>query len=790
MTDKYLEALRRFAEAGDLQMARSVVGSMEQRGVEVGAPHLELLLTANLTGRDPAGARAIVARMRDAGIEVDGGVRHDLAIAAARAGRLADAVGELDALHEEGVKPTSAQLPELLSIHVRAKRFSAARAVLRRLAGEGRGARPADYEALIADLHERKAINDTEAQVEQMLRVGAPPTAAQGRGLVTMVAEAGHPGRASALLDTLWTGDVEVDVQVLSDILDAHARAGDAEAVAATVERMAEVGAEPNSFHRNAMLGARLAAEDADGAWAMVDDMLESGRIPTGDNLDLLFDVTLATGNLTRASGVIDWALILGTPVAPHRLAAAVDGHLQAGELTTARWLFDTAAAAGVPRDRKAARGIVEETIRAGDVDGARSLLSELLATDTLTHGQHWGSLLRALLGARRLDDVVAVIDELTNAGTSPAAADLIRTVHVLLDADRGADALRLTTGSLEAGADVDATNYGELLWLFAKTQDVTAVDAVRDHMVANGVEVEHRHAKAVAHARGEELPDPEPEPRPEPDEAPVTEQVAATDGDELADWERQLQGAIGSRGHDDGSPPEAASAAPDGDGPAVDPSPVAATESGVTVVPEIEEAPTVTGALPATGDQVDAPPGPAAVEEAVAADAVAADAAATVPDEQAAAVTTTDDVAEEPVDPVAPTAGAVPEPVVDDVEALAEEPDVPAPAVAEEVAPDVAPAPADGEPADLAMTPTDELPMTASDEANDDALVAAVEGVAAVPLVTEQSGAAPTGPLGTPDEVTDAALAAQAAPLDAAADDGSPPAADDVDDTLRDSES
>ena len=203
MSDKYLEALRRFADAGDLQMARSVVSSMEQRDVPVTTDHLELLLQANLRGRDPAGARAVVERMRAAGMEVDGGVRHDLAIAQARAGRLADAVAELDRLHSEGVQPTAAQLPELLSIHVRARRFPAARAVLRRLGQEGRAARPSDYEALIADLLERKAINDTEQQVALMLEVGSPPTAEQGRALVAMVAEAGHPARAAGLLDTL-----------------------------------------------------------------------------------------------------------------------------------------------------------------------------------------------------------------------------------------------------------------------------------------------------------------------------------------------------------------------------------------------------------------------------------------------------------------------------------------------------------------------------------------------------------------------------------------------------------
>ena len=46
-TDKYTTALRRFAGAGDVKMARSVVSSMEQREVAVEPHHLELLLEAN-----------------------------------------------------------------------------------------------------------------------------------------------------------------------------------------------------------------------------------------------------------------------------------------------------------------------------------------------------------------------------------------------------------------------------------------------------------------------------------------------------------------------------------------------------------------------------------------------------------------------------------------------------------------------------------------------------------------------------------------------------------------------
>ncbi len=83
MSDKYLEALRRFSDAGDLQMTRSVVSSMEQREIELTEEHLQLLLRANLKGRDPAGAKAVIARLTAGGHAIPNDVRYDLAIATA-----------------------------------------------------------------------------------------------------------------------------------------------------------------------------------------------------------------------------------------------------------------------------------------------------------------------------------------------------------------------------------------------------------------------------------------------------------------------------------------------------------------------------------------------------------------------------------------------------------------------------------------------------------------------------------------------------------------------------------
>jgi pentatricopeptide repeat protein len=125
--DKYLDAMRRFS--GDLRMVQQVFTSMQQREVTAEEPHYRLLLKAYLDARDLAGARRILDEMRQAGHDVDTGVRWDLAIATGRAGRTDEALAMLDQLHEEGVSPDPAHASQVLGIYLAAGRHPAARAV-------------------------------------------------------------------------------------------------------------------------------------------------------------------------------------------------------------------------------------------------------------------------------------------------------------------------------------------------------------------------------------------------------------------------------------------------------------------------------------------------------------------------------------------------------------------------------------------------------------------------------------------------------------------------------------
>ena len=73
--DKYTEALRRFAGAGDTRMAKSVVASMRQRDVPIEERHYRLLLKALLDRKEIDEALGLVDEMRAAGHTVDPATR-------------------------------------------------------------------------------------------------------------------------------------------------------------------------------------------------------------------------------------------------------------------------------------------------------------------------------------------------------------------------------------------------------------------------------------------------------------------------------------------------------------------------------------------------------------------------------------------------------------------------------------------------------------------------------------------------------------------------------------------
>lgn len=499
---RYTDAMRRFS--GDLRMTKQVFASMEQRGVSIGAVHWQLLLAAHLDTRDLPGAHQVLERMRAAGVEVPASTRWDLALATARSGRTDQAIALLDALHADGLDPDERHAPGVLAIYLATGRMPAARAVLRQMAQRGQAAGDAEYDRLLRDCLDRRAIKDTRTIVDLMLQVGRAPSPRMATQLVAMIARAGHTDRARELLDRLSSAGVSLPGDVHTELFLAHAKAGDIEAAQGALDAMRAGGTEPTSFHRNTVLSARLAAGDVDGAWADALSLTADGRIPSGENLEGLLDVSLAAGRVAAASGVLDWMIILGVPVPPQKAAEVLSKHLQAGELDLTLTLFDELARRGVPADRRVARDVVERLVRARRLDEARARLERFRVSGTLTHGRHYGSLLAAYLQAKRLDVAVALLRHMVAKKLEPTVSDASKLVNALVKGGQLAEAGSLIGDLQDAGVQVDEPTFRELLWAHARKGEAEAARVVHARMVAAGITPDDRHQKALEWASGE----------------------------------------------------------------------------------------------------------------------------------------------------------------------------------------------------------------------------------------------------------------------------------------------
>ena len=232
------------------------------------------------------------------------------------------------------------------------------------------------------------------------------------------------------------------------------------------------------------------------------------------------------------------------TPTSPHDLARAL---LEAGNLAEAADLLATGDADG--RGAAAARLLAADlALAGGDPDGAASHLGTLLADDPGNRAARL-ALARVRLRQNRPDDVLALVDELSDGETPlsaaqslavaalldavgrPARADALRAAGVRAEVDRllavaarlrqalgladgasGPVARRDTDRSLGSGSSTEPTNASDPL-VAASTPDrrpCTVVDP-SDPPVTGGASPEPASA-----------PDPEPEPEPDPDPAVV----------------------------------------------------------------------------------------------------------------------------------------------------------------------------------------------------------------------------------------------------------------------------
>ncbi len=505
--DRYLEAMRRFTS--DLRMIQQVWQSMVDREVPLERHHWELLLKAHLDGRDLATARSIIDQMRAAGLEPAPEVRWQLAIASGRAGRSAEAIAQLDALREEGAHPPDALLPTVFSVELAAGRLQVARAHLRQMAQRKLAARPDEYQVLLTDVLSRRAIKDARALLLAMVAGGHAPSASDIDRVAEMMARAGHPDRAEALLDELHEAGVAVPGDARTHIAMGWARKGDIDHTAAALDAATAAGGTPSSHHRNALLAAVIGAGDVQAAWRTAMTLGEA--IPSGANLDALCELSLKKGKVQLGLGAYDWMGMLGVPPSPARVADLVGALLKSGDLATATSVFFDAAAHGVTPDRRRARDLVDAYVKADKLDLARRLLDRLRKDNVLTNGRHYGALLAGLVRNKRTDDAVELLGTMLKEGVAPTAADASCTVAELVRQKRYDGAWTLIETLAGSKITVDEPTYRELMWKFAEKGNLESTKLVFDAMVAAGITPDDRHTKALSWASGEtqrRLPD------------------------------------------------------------------------------------------------------------------------------------------------------------------------------------------------------------------------------------------------------------------------------------------
>lgn len=500
--DKYTEALRRFS--GDLRMTKQVFESMQERGVEVREHQWRLLLQAHLDGRDLAGARDIMDRMRAAGIEPGPATQWDVVVAMGRSGRTEEAMALVRQLEKAAVRPRPDHGRGLLRLFLAADEFGRAKQALRQMVDHGQEPEAEQYTRLVEDCLRRRAINDTEDLVDLMIAAGTPPSHEQACELVAMMASAGHPDRAARLRDRLREVDVEVDSDTHVELLSAFAETGDPEGAESVLRTIRSNGGRITSFHTNAMLRSRLQADEHEAAWETATEMADAGRVPSGRNLDGLLELSLRTGHLIRARGAVDWMLMLGVPVTPDRIGELVTRLLEADETDCALRVFREAAAHDVTSDRRAAAGLVEALVRATRLREARALLHELRAAGTLTHGKHYGSLMGAYVRQDRLEEAVTLLQRMLAAEITPAVADATGVVVAVAKDGDPSRAMSLLDSLVDAGLVIGEPTFRELLWAFARAGRYEPARAVHARMVAAGIESEPRHQKALEWASGE----------------------------------------------------------------------------------------------------------------------------------------------------------------------------------------------------------------------------------------------------------------------------------------------
>jgi pentatricopeptide repeat protein len=522
--DHYVEALQRFR--GDVRMMEQVLATMIERGAPRTEVHLGLMLDEYLASRSLRKARAIIEQLDVLGVQLDPVRQYDVALATATSGGSAEAIAIVDRLVAEQRDPSPAQSSAVLDLLIGARRLPQAWSLFRRMRARGKHPSRDAHLTLLVDALERRAAKDTVALISSLREAGLRLPDGRTGPAIRMLVTTGQLDRAVEVLDTVDAAAADgAAAPVSDDVRGALMRALAAKGRVAEVLSLAKrSGGDPTAMPghlRNMVLGAHIASGDLDAAWAEAEGMWADACLPTGANLEQLLDLTLAAGNVARAAGVLDLLLVIGVPVSSHRSGAVVRAEMAADGLERALPLAASILDQGFVFDRAAARDLVERLVRARRLDDARDWLRRFRSAGTLTQGRSYGSLLAALAAAKRIEDAVALLEEMVAHRIRPEPADLARLVSGRVRADDLAAAERVLTAASSAGVHADEATLRELMWTHARRSDVAAVDRTVALLVASGITPDERHEKARAWASGETPRRLEDAEQPAPSEAP-----------------------------------------------------------------------------------------------------------------------------------------------------------------------------------------------------------------------------------------------------------------------------
>lgn len=505
--DHYAQALRRFH--GDVRMMEQVLATMIERGAPRSEVHLGLMLDEYLAGRSLRKARAIIEQLDALGVQLDPVRQYDVALATATSGSPAEAVAIIDRLVADQRDPAPAQSAAVLDLLLGAKRLPQAWSLFRRMRARGQQPSRDAHLALLTDALERRAAKDTVALIASLRAAGQRLPDGRMGPAIRMLVASGQLDRAAEVLAIVDAAASDGAAAPASDdvrgaLMRALAVKGRVDEVLALAARTGGDATAMPGHLRNIVLGARIASGNLDAAWAEAEAMWADACLPTGANLEQLLDLTLAAGNVARAAGVLDLLLVIGVPVSSHRSGAVLRAEMAAVGLDRVLPVAGSILDQGFVFDRAAARDLVERLVRARRLDEAREWLRRFRIAGTLTQGRSYGSLLAALAAAKRIEDAVALLEEMVAHRVRPEQTDLARLVSGRVKADDLAAAERLLTAASSAGVHADEATLRELMWTHARRSDVAAVDRTIALLVASGVTPDERHEKARAWASGE----------------------------------------------------------------------------------------------------------------------------------------------------------------------------------------------------------------------------------------------------------------------------------------------